>query len=490
MSTTGSSRRNAVGLATALVVSLCAWGFIVSGPDLLPNGMALALIGAARSLTAGLFLVAGTARLAGWRLTGDNETGYSAIALLVVGTAIPAAGVVDAQLKLTSLATPEALPARLTLLLPAFGVIAVGALSHRRLTPRRFAYLLTGFVTVTLAVAAIVVVLLGQPARSAQLNDVWISLEIASAVAWVVVAVHVWRHAEQLSHVSLLVLATGLMAVCELLKAWAAAVPGAPRGIATGVQLAAAAIVVLTSVSELVSVARSENRRSIAALREAQQRLIRVEQRERARLHDARSVVLGVRGASALLVEPSPGVDRTRLRQMVNAELERLRDVLDEGAAEPISDFRLVDALGPVLLAHRLNRMTVEAHLGGIHVLGRPHALATVVDNVLTNAQVHAPDARVAVVAAAAGTRVVLTIEDDGPGIPHSERARVLAAGIRGSSAAGPGSGLGLYSAASAMAEQDGTLRISGRSGGGTRIVITMPRGAPPAHSPAPAMAS
>jgi signal transduction histidine kinase len=51
----------------------------------------------------------------------------------------------------------------------------------------------------------------------------------------------------------------------------------------------------------------------------------------------------------------------------------------------------------------------------------------------------------------------------------------VLRAGVRGSTAVAPGSGLGLASALAAMRAQGGSLELSDRTGGGTRVTITLP---------------
>jgi signal transduction histidine kinase len=69
---------------------------------------------------------------------------------------------------------------------------------------------------------------------------------------------------------------------------------------------------------------------------------------------------------------------------------------------------------------------------------------------------------------------VVLTVDDDGPGIPSGDRARVLRRGVQGV-AGGPGTGLGLHTATRAMAAQSGSLRLADRPGGGTRVILTLP---------------
>ncbi len=72
-------------------------------------------------------------------------------------------------------------------------------------------------------------------------------------------------------------------------------------------------------------------------------------------------------------------------------------------------------------------------------------------DNLLRNARVHAPGARVRVGVAAGGDGTArITVDDDGPGIPPEEREAVLGRGVRSRTAVAPGSGLGLFDCLSA----------------------------------------
>jgi signal transduction histidine kinase len=127
----------------------------------------------------------------------------------------------------------------------------------------------------------------------------------------------------------------------------------------------------------------------------------------------------------------------------------------------------------------------VDLETAGVRVIGRPRATATVLDNLLRNAHRHANGSHVLIAATTFAGRATIAVTDDGPGIPIAEREAVLRPGIRGSQARGEGSGFGLYSAARAMAAQDGSLTVDGNASGGTRIVLHMP-----SPTPAHAMAS
>jgi two-component system C4-dicarboxylate transport sensor histidine kinase DctB len=74
----------------------------------------------------------------------------------------------------------------------------------------------------------------------------------------------------------------------------------------------------------------------------------------------------------------------------------------------------------------------------------------------------------------AAGSKVVLRVEDNGPGVPESIRAHLFEPFITQN----PGRerlGLGLFLAASLLDMYDGRLRHEVRDGGGASFVVEMP---------------
>jgi signal transduction histidine kinase len=214
------------------------------------------------------------------------------------------------------------------------------------------------------------------------------------------------------------------------------------------------------------------------ALAVATSELARIEQDQRERLHDARSTVAGVTGACDLLARAaaSPSIDPTRLRQLIAAELERLTLRLDAEAPEPITDFDLYGCVEPVLLSFQLSSVRLRVDARSMLVRGRPHALAGVLDNLLRNSVVHAPGSVTTVRFASRAGRAVVSVEDDGPGIPAAERFLVVQPGRRGAASAGrPGSGLGLHIAATTMAAMSGAMTIAARPGGGTIVRLELP---------------
>ena len=69
--------------------------------------------------------------------------------------------------------------------------------------------------------------------------------------------------------------------------------------------------------------------------------------------------------------------------------------------------------------------------------------------------------------------RVIVVIDDDGPGIPAEVRDRVPARGIRADEAA-PGSGLGLSIAQDLVQAYGGRTSLGDSPSGGLRVVIDL----------------
>jgi PAS domain S-box-containing protein len=106
--------------------------------------------------------------------------------------------------------------------------------------------------------------------------------------------------------------------------------------------------------------------------------------------------------------------------------------------------------------------------------------LEQVVTNLLSNAVKFGAGAPVSVRAFAEGERAVLTVCDEGPGIPAEVLPRIFERFERASAASQYGGlGLGLFIAREIVEAHGGTLRAENRPGGGARFTIELPRSPP-----------
>ncbi|MEA2168320.1 MAG: two-component system, OmpR family, sensor histidine kinase PrrB, partial [Solirubrobacteraceae bacterium] len=131
-------------------------------------------------------------------------------------------------------------------------------------------------------------------------------------------------------------------------------------------------------------------------------------------------------------------------------------------------------AEGAVLAArarHPALTIDLDAPASGPMLRGDSDGLARVLDNLVENAAVHGRTGghvRVTV------TPDTVTVEDDGPGIPPGDRARVLERFARGADTPAPGSGLGLAIVAAEAARHDGTLTLDDSPLGGLRATVKL----------------
>jgi two-component system, OmpR family, sensor kinase len=139
--------------------------------------------------------------------------------------------------------------------------------------------------------------------------------------------------------------------------------------------------------------------------------------------------------------------------------------------------------LGPVTADHHLTIETRPAMVDGSR-----DELHRMVLNLVENAVRHTPaGSHVHAAIARRDGDVVLTVEDDGPGVPEELRDRVFERFVRGDGDRGSSSGLGL-SIVHAVAESHGGSVTLEDAGPGARFVVRLPKAADaePADAPAP----
>jgi signal transduction histidine kinase len=130
--------------------------------------------------------------------------------------------------------------------------------------------------------------------------------------------------------------------------------------------------------------------------------------------------------------------------------------------------------------AARLQRetpITLGTDLAPTRLVGDADALSRVLRNLLDNAARHAAS-RVEVTVRPEPGHACITVEDDGPGIPASDRERVFHRFVRlntDRARSTGGTGLGLAIVAEIVSAHGGSIQITDRSGGGTVVVVQLP---------------
>lgn len=105
-------------------------------------------------------------------------------------------------------------------------------------------------------------------------------------------------------------------------------------------------------------------------------------------------------------------------------------------------------------------------------VRGWPAGLRLAVDNLVANAVRHGPATRVLLTVTRDGDRAVVTVDDDGAGVPAAERQAVFGRFTRAAGATAPGSGLGLALVAQQAALHGGHAHLTVSPWGGVRAVL------------------
>ncbi|HVT35325.1 MAG TPA: ATP-binding protein [Nevskiaceae bacterium] len=112
-----------------------------------------------------------------------------------------------------------------------------------------------------------------------------------------------------------------------------------------------------------------------------------------------------------------------------------------------------------------------------VHVQGDPELLERAAGNLISNALKYGKaDGRVELTLTRSADKAVLTVADDGPGVPADELPRLFEPFFRGSNAArASGSGLGLSIVDRIVRAHGGTVSAENRAGGGLVVTLTLP---------------
>jgi len=189
--------------------------------------------------------------------------------------------------------------------------------------------------------------------------------------------------------------------------------------------------------------------------------------------HDLRTPITSLRIRAEMLDED--------LREPMVRTLDEMTVMADElvAFAKGVGE---AEARGPVDLAALLARLCGERGAAladtdpATTVRGRPVALTRALGNLIDNAIRYGGTARVAL--ASKGGEAVVTVEDDGPGIPDARLAEMFEPFVRGEASRNAetgGAGLGLSIARQIIRAHGGGIALANRPEGGLRATVTLP---------------
>jgi signal transduction histidine kinase len=174
------------------------------------------------------------------------------------------------------------------------------------------------------------------------------------------------------------------------------------------------------------------------------------------------------------------------LREMIDADLDEMERMLEQTLAFLRGDSAEEESK-TVDIASILKTVCDQAADAGQDVLMsdsertplrcRPLAIKRALSNLIDNAIKYGRQARVQLTSTP--QEVIVSIEDDGPGIPEDERERVFDPFYRvetSRSRETGGTGLGLTLARSTVRAHGGEIRLDSRKGGGLRVMVTLPK--------------
>lgn len=209
--------------------------------------------------------------------------------------------------------------------------------------------------------------------------------------------------------------------------------------------------------------------------------------------HELRTPVTAIRGFATILEGSWERLDDEQRRDLV-ARIARnaaslttlVSDLLDFArlerrslhvAVEPLDLGELVGKVVDQTAALVVEHTLVLHAPPGVVALADAHAVERILANLLTNAAKFSPPGTTITVAVSdAGGQAVLTVDDEGPGVPPAERHRVFSRFYRGShdtAVRTRGAGVGLAVVAELASRIGATVTIDDAPGGGARFAVS-----------------
>ena len=263
----------------------------------------------------------------------------------------------------------------------------------------------------------------------------------------------------------------------EGLAGWAVLTGGKPQAYLTAraaLALSAVAHQALAGIERARAVEESRRRKTLAAVGEMAAGLA----------HEVRNPLGTIHGAVQVIETDPSGSRQREMLEIIREETGRLGRVVGEFLdyarpdAVPRGDLDLNELVRSVLRSAQTGaataRVVVEAKPAGAVVRGNPDQLFRALLNVVRNGlEAAGPEGTVTVRTWEEGPAFAISVEDDGPGIPEEEVARLC----QPFHTTKPGgTGLGLALTHRILEAHGGALRVERRAGGGSVFTLLLPR--------------
>jgi len=219
--------------------------------------------------------------------------------------------------------------------------------------------------------------------------------------------------------------------------------------------------------------------------------------------HELRTPLTALQLQLQLTERASSEAERAEALQALRAGLDRsihlVTQLLTLARAEPDGEaprdstpLELAELVRSELTAHAALADARQIDLGATRldagtIAGDPAALRIALANLITNALRYVPQGgRVDVAVRAADNRLILSVSDNGPGIPAAERPRVLDRFYRRADPDVPGSGLGLAIVKAIATRHQAELLLEDSDAGGLRVSLVFALASAASASAAP----
>ncbi|WP_430335480.1 sensor histidine kinase [Rhodococcus sp. ACT016] len=204
--------------------------------------------------------------------------------------------------------------------------------------------------------------------------------------------------------------------------------------------------------------------------------------------HELRSPLATITAALELAHTKPELIDETLIDETLLPEARRMRDLLDDLLMLARADEQELAGtatdvdVDDILLAESARcravpGVRVRTEIMPARVHGDPRQLARAVRNLVDNAVRHAHN-EIRLECGLHDGAAVIAVQDDGPGVPAAQRARIFERFVRldtPRTREGGGTGLGLAIVAEIIAAHGGTVDLVEPEGGGARFVVTLP---------------